>query len=62
MIDGGAGGVCVKGGGGGVCGDVVRGLFFSLLVGLSSPPLRLQLEAHAHFVSAGVEVLAVDQG
>lgn len=34
------------------------GLFFSLF----SPPLCLQLEAHPDFVSAGVEVLPVDQG
>lgn len=36
---------------------------FSFFVGGSEvPALRLQLEAHAHFVSAGVEVLPVDQG
>lgn len=54
---------CVRGGEGrGVCGHVVRGLFFFFAGRSDVPALCLQLEAHAHFVSAGVEVLPVDQG
>lgn len=54
---------CVWGRGGrGVRGDVVSGAFFCRFGGFEFSTLRLELEAHAHFVSAGVEVLAVDQG
>lgn len=50
--------VCGVGIGGGVIGS---GLF-SWLLGLIPAALCLQLEAQAHFVTAGVEVLPVDQG
>lgn len=55
---------CVRGGEGRAEECVVMWFQgFSFFVGGSEvPALRLQLEAHAHFVSAGVEVLPVDQG
>lgn len=50
----GAGGLCVRGEVGGV-------MWFWAFFPLFVLPLCLQLEAHPDFVSAGVEVLPVDQ-
>lgn len=54
----------VEGGQGSVRSCVLRTLFLlpNLLDGSRFPSSRLQFETHADFVSAGVKVLAVDQG